>query len=189
MQIRGTKTVKERPEKKRGRPPKNAVAMTPAERQAASRMNRKRQEQDAEREELIDALMEQVSVRGEFDKKWYLRDFMKQSIEELRERKNLLAALLEIYRSQQAHIISKVKEHRMIARSHERVHLRELICLSIENLRLASDCVSGPSDIRGRLPNERRSGGTSTAEIERMAAARQRNSQGRRVKPTGEAPT
>lgn len=188
MKIIGEETTKDRPEKKRGRPSKNAVAMTPAERKAASRMNRKRKEQDAEREGLIATLMESADLTSGFDKRWYLRNLTKQSIEELRERKTLIAELMEIYGSNQAQIISKVQEHRIIARRQEKQHRRGLIGLSIENLRLALEGVSGIPDTRGRLPNERWSGGTGVAEIESMANARQRSAQGRRVKPTGEGP-
>lgn len=56
MKIRGRETIEQRPAKKRGRPPKNDVAMTPAERKAASRTNQKQKEQDAEREEIITSL-------------------------------------------------------------------------------------------------------------------------------------
>src|SRR6266581_154124 len=41
------------PEPKRGRPPKHDVAMTPAERKAASRANQKAKLEDAERRNLI----------------------------------------------------------------------------------------------------------------------------------------
>jgi len=43
--------------KKRGRPPKYGVAMTPAERKAASRLNQEQKQQDAERRNLISSLM------------------------------------------------------------------------------------------------------------------------------------
>jgi AT-hook transcription factor len=62
MKIRGTETAKELPEKKRGRPPKNAVAMTTAERKAASRANQKQKEENAEREEIITALAKMYSL-------------------------------------------------------------------------------------------------------------------------------
>src|SRR5438094_122342 len=39
--------------RKRGRPPKNTVAMTPAERKAASRTNQKAKQDDVERRKLI----------------------------------------------------------------------------------------------------------------------------------------
>jgi hypothetical protein len=50
--------------KRRGRPPKNAIAMTPAERKAASRANQKRNEQDAEREKIITALRKMYRLPG-----------------------------------------------------------------------------------------------------------------------------
>jgi hypothetical protein len=53
----GTEISKELPEKKRGRPTKSCVAMTPAERKAASRLNQKQKRQDVERENLITELM------------------------------------------------------------------------------------------------------------------------------------
>jgi hypothetical protein len=62
MKIIGTETTKERPEKKRGRPSKNAVAMTPAERKAASRANQKQKEQDAERERIVTALVKMYKL-------------------------------------------------------------------------------------------------------------------------------
>ena len=49
-------TIEQCPARKRGRPPKNTVAMTPAERKAASRANQKQKERDAKREEMIIAL-------------------------------------------------------------------------------------------------------------------------------------
>jgi hypothetical protein len=188
MKIASTETTKERPEKKRGRPPKNAVAMTPAERKAASRMNRKQKEHDAEREDLIAALIEQADLGEGIVKTWYLRDLKALSIQELREHKNLIAALMEIYRSKQAHLIGKVAEHRRIARQQERQLLRELTRLSIDDLRLALEGVSDLPDTRGRLANERRSGKTGMPEIERIAAARARNAHGRRVLPRGPGP-
>jgi len=161
--------------------------MTPAERKAASRLNRRQKEQDAEREDLIAALIKQADFsKGE--EKWYLQDLMELSIEELREHKNLIAALMEIYRGKQAHIVSKVEEHRRIARRQERHHLQELTGLSIEDLRLALEGVSDLPDTRGRLANERRSGKTGMPEIERIAAARSRNAHGRRVLPRGPGP-
>jgi len=63
MKIRGTETIEQRPAKKRGRPPKNDVAMTPAERKAASRTNQKQKEQDAEREEIITTLIKMYGGR------------------------------------------------------------------------------------------------------------------------------
>jgi hypothetical protein len=188
MKIRETETTEELPKKKRGRPPRNVVAMTPAERKAASRLNRKQKEQDAEREGLISALIQQVDFWDEVEKGRYLRDFMKLSIEELRERKNLIAELMEIYRSKQAHVIGKVAEHRRIARQQERQHLRGLTSLSIQNLRLALVGVGNHPDTRGRVANERRSGQTGMPEIERIAAARERNAYGRRVRPEGAGP-
>jgi hypothetical protein len=185
MEITGTEATKERPAKKRGRPPKNAVAMTPAERKAASRLNRKQKEQDAEREDLIAALIKQADFSKE---KLYLQDLMELSIEELREHKKLIAALMEIYRGKQAHIISKVQEHRRIAGRQELQHLRELTRLSLEDLRLALKGLSDLPDTRGRLANERMSGKTGTPEIERIAVARERNAHGRRVVPRGEGP-
>lgn len=151
MKPQGTEGAEEAPKRKRGRPPRNAVAMTAAERKAASRMNQKQKEQDA-------------------------------------ERKDLIAALMDIYRSQQAHIISKVAEHHRIARTHEVQHLRELNYLSIDKLRLALEGLSDFSDTRGRLTNERRSGETGAPELERIVAARERNARGRRVGPGGAGP-
>ena len=177
------------PEKKKhGRPPKNAVAMTPAERKAASRANQKQKEQDAERADLIAALIKQADMSEGVEKRWYLRDLMELSIEDLRERKNLIAELMEIYRSRQAHVIGKAEKHRRIARQQERQHLRDLTGLSIEDLRLALKGLSDLPDTRGRLANERMSGQTGMPEIERIAAARERNAHGRRVEPKGAGP-
>jgi hypothetical protein len=188
MKIRSTETIEQRPVKKRGRPPKNAVAMTPAERKAASRANQIQKEQDAERENLIAALIKQADIIEGVEKRWHLRNVMGLSIEELREHRNLIAALMEIYRSKQAHIISRGEKHRRIARQQERQHLRDLMGLSIEDLRLALMGVSDLPDTRGRLPNERMSGETGMREIERIAAARERRSRGRRVVPGGAGP-
>src|SRR5690349_7646689 len=44
--------------KKRGRPPKHDVAMTPAERKAASRRNQNAKQDDAERRKLVSELMQ-----------------------------------------------------------------------------------------------------------------------------------
>lgn len=176
------------PVKKRGRPLKNGVAMTPAERKAASRANQKRKEQDAEREHLIAALMKQADFSEGIDKTWHLRELMKQSIEDLRERKDLISALMKIYRSEQGHIISRVEEHRRSARQQEKLYLRNLTGLSIEDLRVTWNGVSNPLDTRGRLPNERMSGQTGTEQLERIAAARVRNAYGRRVRAEGAGP-
>jgi hypothetical protein len=188
MKITDAETTTERRKKKRGRPPKNAVAMTQAERKAASRMNLKQKQQDAEREDLIAALIKQADLKEGIVKTLYLRDLNELSIEELREHKKLIAALMEIYKSKQAHVIGKVKEHRRIARQQERQHVRELTVLSIEELRLALKGLSGLPDTRGRLANERMSGQTGTLEIERIAAARERNAHGRRVGRAGAGP-
>src|SRR2546425_10838846 len=96
-----------------------------------------------------------IDCREGVEKRWYLRDLKKLSIEDLREHKNLIAALMEIYRSKQAHVIGKVAEHRRIAREQERQHLRGLTGLSIKDLRLALKGVSDLPDTRGRLANER----------------------------------
>lgn len=173
--------------KKRGRPPKNGAAMTSAERKAASRMNRKQKEQDAEREDLIAALIKQADMGDGILKRWYLRDLMALSIEELREHKSLIAALMKIYRSRQGRIISKVQERRRSARDEERQHLRDLTGLSIEELRLTLEALSDP-DTRGRLAIETMSGATGMTEIERIAAAGQRSAHGRRVAPKGAGP-
>ncbi len=65
-----TETIEQRPAKKRGRPPKNAVAMTPAERKAASRANQKQKEQDAERKRIITALMKMYGGRLRESELW-----------------------------------------------------------------------------------------------------------------------
>jgi hypothetical protein len=184
MEIEGTETIEQNTANKCGRPPKNAIAMTPAERKAASRKNRKEKEQHAEREDVIAALVKEV----EMDKKWYLEKLMELSIEELREHKDLTAKLMEIYRSRQAHIISKAEEQRRIARRNEIRYRQDLTRLSIEDLRLTFYGVSSPSDTKGRLTNERRSGETGNGEIERIAAAIERNRHGRRVSAEGPGP-
>jgi len=184
MELEGTETIEQNPANKRGRPRKNAIAMTPAERKAASRKNRKEKEQNAEREDVIAALVKEVDM----DKKWYLEKLMELSIEELREHKDLTAKLMEIYRSRQAHIISKAEEQRRIARGNEIRYRQDLTRLSIEDLRLTFYGVSSPSDFDGRLRNERRSGDTDNGKIERIAAARERSMHGRRVSAEGPGP-
>lgn len=188
MEIRSTETIDQRPAKKRGRPPRNAAAMTPAERKAASRANQKRKEQDAERKHLIAALMKQADLSEGIDTTLHLRELMKHSIEELRERKNLIAELMEIYRSKEAHVIGKAEKYRRIGRQQERQHLRDLTGLSIEELRVTLKGVNDPLDTRGRLPNERRSGETGMKELQRIAAARVRDAYGRKVRPKGRGP-
>lgn len=178
----------EPPARKRGRPPKNGVAMTPAERKAASRADQKQKQQDAERERLIAALMKQADLGEGIVKTWLLQDLMRESIEELRERKNLISALMRFYRSEQAHITSKVEEHRRVARQQEKLHLRALTEMSIEDLRVTFNGVSDRPDVLGRLPNERMSGHTGMEELERIAAARVRDAYGRRVRPEGAGP-
>jgi hypothetical protein len=84
MRIGDGETAKELPKKKRGRPPKNAVAMTPAERKAASRMNRKQKEQDAERERIITALAEMYRLSDRRSLQQQL-DFSGVPTEKLRE--------------------------------------------------------------------------------------------------------
>jgi hypothetical protein len=82
MKIRGTETTDELPKKKRGRPPKNAAAMTPAERKAASRMNRKQKEQDAEREKIITTLMKMYGrPRQEFELRNVSTEALRMSLE------------------------------------------------------------------------------------------------------------
>jgi hypothetical protein len=70
------------PEKKRGRPPKNAVSMTPAESKAASRANQKQKERDAEREEMIIALAKMYRLP---DRDRHLLRRQADSAERLRE--------------------------------------------------------------------------------------------------------
>jgi len=77
-------TTEERPEKKRGRPPKNALAMTPAERKAASRANQKQKEQDAERERIISALAKMYRLPNGRSLQQQL-DFSRVPTEKLRE--------------------------------------------------------------------------------------------------------
>ena len=187
MEIEGTETIEQNTANKRGRPPKNTIAMTPAERKAASRRNQKEKEQNAEREDLIAEQVRKACVGEGMVKRWYQQKLMQLSIEELRERGDLIATLMEIYRSRQAHIISKAEEPRRSARQNEICHLRDLTALSIEELRLTFEGVSG-SDTHGRLPNERRSGDTDNRGIERIAAAIERNRHGRRVSAGGPGP-
>jgi hypothetical protein len=191
MKIEDMEIIEEHTAKKRGRPQKNAIAMTPAERKAASRSNRKQKEQNAERQDLIAALVRKADFGEGVEKKWYLENLMELSIAELREHKDLIAALMEIYSSTQAHVISNVRkaeEYRRIARQQERQHLRGLAGLSIEDLRLALKGVNGLPDTRGRSAKERMSGNTGMPEIERIAAARERSMHGRRIKPAGAGP-
>jgi hypothetical protein len=188
MEIEGTETIERNTANKRGRPPKNTIAMTPAERKAASRRNRKEKEQSAEREDLIAAHVREACLGEGIIKRWLLKKLMALSIEELREHKVLTAKLIEIYRSRQAQIISKSEEQRRSARQQEISHLRALKQLSIEELRLTWTGVSSPSDAEGRLTNERRSGETGNGEIERIAAARERSRNGRRVSAEGPGP-
>ena len=154
MEVEGTETIERNTANKRGRPSKNAIAMTPAERKAASRRNRKEKAQSAEREDLIAAQVRKACVGEGKVKRWYQEKLTQLSIEELGERGDLIAKLMEIYRSKQAHIISKAEEPRRRARQNEIRYLRDLTELSIEELQLTFEGVRH-SDIHGRLPIER----------------------------------
>lgn len=130
--------------KRRGRPPKFGIAMTAAERKAASRAWKKEKQQDA-------------------------------------ERRNLIAELMNIYRRQQAMIISdknrKATEERIKgAGEQRRQYLNDLEHLNLTTLQVLLKTEKETPDSHGRLHNER-SGeaehSTDQSEMETIIAARQ----------------
>jgi hypothetical protein len=132
--------------KKMGRPPRLGVAMTPAERKAASRLNRKQKEQDAERRRLIAELM-----------KIYRRQQSRIVIDARKTHK-------------------KWEDAHKAARQHERQHLDELTQMSLAGLQSVLGIQTRTPDTHGRLHNERSGEterGYGQSEIERILAAQQ----------------
>lgn len=144
---------------KPGRPPLHGVAMTAAERTAASRAKRKAKLDDAERRGLIAKLMK-IYNRQESD---VVRD-------PKHPRPQLEAEQQATIRQQRSQYLSALKS------------------MTLEQLRIAFDGKS-LSDQHGRLPNERSGEGPrkfGQSEIEQIESARQWNTG--KVKPEGAGP-
>jgi hypothetical protein len=136
--------------KKRGRPPKHAVAMTCAQRQVRSRANRKAKHDDAEHRNLIARLVK-IYDRQATDVVVFGRD---------------------------RDAVKRAEDRRAIDRKQKRLYLEQLKALSLEELQLALEGKQTP-DTHGRLPGERSGEGARAmgqSEIERLIAVKQHDS-------------
>ncbi len=138
-----------------GAPPKHGVAMTPAERQAASRADRKAKQDAAEREKLITELTE-----------IYDRQVSKV-----------------IVVGQDRDAEKRAEDRRGDDRIKRRQYLDELNNMSLEELRLATEGKETP-DSRGTLPGET-TGGFDGTKVEKIIEADVRATTGGQVKPDG----
>lgn len=124
------------PAKKPGRPPKFGVAMTLAERKAASRLNQKAKKEDAERRNLIVKLM-----------KTY-------------DRQASRVIVVPGYINGEA----IAEDRRGRDRVQRRQYLEELKSLTLEELKVTAEGKKTP-DSRGRLPGELNSGGVDSSKL------------------------
>jgi hypothetical protein len=150
--------------KKRGRPPKSGVAMTPAERKAASRLNLEQTKQDKERRDLIARLVK------------------------IYDRQALHVTVTGHDRDAE----SRAEDRRASDRIQRRQYLENLKLLTLSELKLTAEGKNVP-DSRGRLPGEMKSGGHGSRELGNILDAELKDMGGpdsiaTPVKPEGRSP-